>query len=183
MSFRRRPESIPRSCHSRKVDRSSQPTCPAISGWIPAFAGMTSGLRKNDALIHLIPLPKSSCILPPSPRMGGLQANSGGVSRVGALPLPQVRVRAEACARLARAVPKTGTPGRPASQFLIYSGAFAVSGSTRLPLGNAESLPSLACDIHDNRVTGGALACPLAASVMARRRMEAHDCMMLGISV
>ena len=26
----------------------------------------------------------------PSPRMGGLQANSGGVSRVGALPLPQV---------------------------------------------------------------------------------------------
>ncbi len=66
---------------------------------------------------------------PPITPRGGLQANSGGVSRVGALPLPQVRVRTEACARLARAVPKTGTPRRSTSQFLFYSEASAVSGS------------------------------------------------------
>ena len=67
---------------------------------------MDSGLRRKDMADgwvrwpgldanapQLIPLPKSCSILRPSLRMGGLQANSGGVSRVGVLPLPQVRVR------------------------------------------------------------------------------------------
>jgi hypothetical protein len=63
---------------------------------------------------RLIPVCAASIKLAPSPRMGGLQANSGGVSRVGALPPPQVRVwRPWAIdPGAAHTVPKTGTPGR-----------------------------------------------------------------------
>jgi len=60
----------------------------------PLMGEAGRGWSNSHQLIHLIPLPKTSRIILPSPRMGGLQANSGGVGRVGALPLPQVRVTA-----------------------------------------------------------------------------------------
>ena len=75
------------------------------------------GVGPHPQIYPSYPPPQNRAYPLPSLRMGGLQANSGGVSRVGALPLPQVRVRTEACARPARAVPKTGTLRRRASHF------------------------------------------------------------------
>ncbi len=56
--------------------------------------------RNRTNHLHLVsilsPSPKPVAHSSPSPRMGGLQANSGGVIRARALPLAQVRVPAAA---------------------------------------------------------------------------------------
>ena len=74
---------------------------------------------RSEATVAYPPYPRPQNLPYPSPVTphGGLQANGGGVGRVGVLPLPRVRVRTEACARPARAVPKTGTLRRRASHF------------------------------------------------------------------
>ena len=50
--------------------------------------GLRVGWSHEHRLIHLIPLLKTSRILPPSPRMGGLQANSGGAEPGGSFASP-----------------------------------------------------------------------------------------------
>src|SRR5690606_34869306 len=73
----------------------------------------------------LIPLPHSCPILSSIPPQGGLQANSGGGRRVWPLPATQVRVRAGWGERpqsaYPRAVPKTGTPRRLPSHYLLLT--------------------------------------------------------------
>src|SRR5690606_34793018 len=73
-------------------------------------------------LSPLSPPPKPARILPPSPRMGGLQANSGGVSRVWSLPAAQVPVRpcGDERSPCRRTVPKTGAPRRFRLTILLY---------------------------------------------------------------
>src|SRR5688500_6540652 len=66
--------------------------------------------------------------------MGGLQANSGGVSLVWSLPAAQVRVRPQRRERPPRAIPGCAKNRRPetasVSYFFTYE-AKAVSGSAR----------------------------------------------------
>ena len=110
------PGSILRSRHNRKVDRSS-PIHPSHRTALgldprathsPAQAANGPRVKPEDGPVSMggydatyPSYPPGQILLhtPPITPRGGLQANSGGVSRVGALPLPQVRVRAEACAR------------------------------------------------------------------------------------
>ena len=122
-----------------------------------------------------------AAILPhnlPIPPQGGLQANSGGGRRVWPLPATQVRVRAGWGERPQsvdpRAVPKTGTPGRIPSHYLLLtrrkpsrgpSSQVVCEADERLQwsLSNHEGHGSYARMASDNRITGGASACPFAA--------------------
>ena len=103
----------------------------------PLMGEAGRGWSHSHKSIHLIPVPKTSRILPPSPRMGGLQANSGGVGRVGALPLPQVRVwpagERDPSPRI-RDCSKNRHPEAASVSYLITYEAKAVSGSARLSL-------------------------------------------------
>jgi hypothetical protein len=111
------------------------------------------GVCREPQFIPLFPGPKTSRILPPSLRVGGLQANSGGVSRAWLLPVAQVRVRPQRGERPRCAIPGCSKNRHPeavsVSLFITYE-AKAVSGS-------ALALPSLAC-AFDNRIAGGASA-------------------------
>ena len=103
----------------------------------------------GSKLIHFIPVPKTSRILPSSPRTGGLQANSGEVSRVGALPLPQVPGRPHRGER-PRDGNVTGQFQKPAPR----------DGNRLTILQSQGRQPSRGPSIHDNRSTGGASARP-----------------------
>ena len=83
------------------------------------------GLLESAAIIpNLSPSPKPVAHSSPSLRMGGLQANSGGVSRARALPLAQVREPAAAwqafMLRDNRSCSKNRRPEATVVSFLIY---------------------------------------------------------------
>src|SRR5690606_12351846 len=110
----------------------------------PGCASSLFGHRQIRSRLSPPPAPVPYCC--PSPRMGGLQANSGGVSRVWSLPAAQVPVR-----------PCVGERPRAAVQFQkpaprggFVSLFYFTRGESRLGVR-----PSI-----DNRATGGASARP-----------------------
>ena len=127
-------------------------SCPTSGEKPPPLMGEVGGGGATPTNLSILSPPqKPRAYSSPSPRTGGLQANRGGVSRVGALPLPQVRVRTEACARPGPYCSKNRHPETAFVSYLYCSEALAVSGSARLLLGMR---------LVDNRSTGGALARP-----------------------
>src|SRR5688572_28233724 len=95
--------------------------------------------------------------------MGGLQANSGGVSRAWPLPAAQVRVRPQRGERPRRAIPDCSKNRRPEAAIVSY--LLTLRGESRL---GARSLSSWHASTRDNRIAGGRFRSPACPSQFRR---------------
>jgi hypothetical protein len=144
---------VPFSGHGEIVPHEWRETSPSMG----EVGGGGGHIHKP---IHLIPRPETVRILfpiTPHGRPAGEQwrgePGGGFASPTGSSPDGSVCATGPCCS-------KNRHSGTACVSFLFYSEASAVSGSARLLLGNAESLPSWRAPI-DNRSSGGACACLL----------------------